>query len=114
MWDERSGGEDARHRLAAAEENGLSQGRTPGDFKVRSGSMNGLPTEGGSTGRSMGTSRGSKSSSNQFSGLVWATTSSEYLLSNALTRKDTLSDVAHAIHLTCKHYGFRRSQLIHH
>jgi len=62
-----SGSEDVRYRLAAAEENGLSQGRTPGDCKVQSGFINGSPTKCESTGRSMGTSRGVKSSSNQFS-----------------------------------------------
>ena len=38
----RSADEDAREKLAGAEESGLSQGRTPGDSKVRSGSINKL------------------------------------------------------------------------
>ena len=61
-------------RLAGAEESGLSQGRTPEDSKVRSGSIKGFPTEDDSTGMLIGDACGSKSSSNQFSGSVRATT----------------------------------------
>jgi len=90
---ERTGGEDARDRLAGADENGLSHGWTPGDSKVRSGSIKGFPTEGDYR--------------NAHRRCLWLQKKI-----SAIKRLNT--ERYHATQLTRKHYDSRRFQQAHH